>query len=89
MMGHLNFRENFRIILSVRTYEVGNTDHLRKECVSGLTIGGPVIQRVALCWGSKGDNVIRLFKRPECRIGSFVAQLNEPLDALHEVLLFR
>ncbi|KAG0335311.1 hypothetical protein BG004_008499, partial [Podila humilis] len=76
-------------ILSARSHEVGDKNHLRGEFVTGLIIGGPVVQRVLLCWGSQGDNVTRLLRSRERRISSSVAQLMDSIWAIHELLLFR
>ncbi|KAH7042521.1 hypothetical protein BKA57DRAFT_441382 [Linnemannia elongata] len=76
-------------IISARSHEVGEKVRLRGEFVSGLIIGGPVVQRVLLCWGSKGDTVTRLFRSKERRISSSIAQLMESIWAIHELLLFR
>ncbi|KAG0214571.1 hypothetical protein BGX31_001080 [Mortierella sp. GBA43] len=76
-------------MLAGRTHELGNTDLLRQEFVTGLIIGGPVVQRLMLCWGTKGENVTRLLRIEERRIMPSIDLLAESLWGIHELLLFR
>ncbi|KAF9190903.1 hypothetical protein BGZ51_008052 [Haplosporangium sp. Z 767] len=87
--GAFKLPRHMHDILCARTAEVGGPDWLRNEFVSGLIIGGPVVQRVLLCWGTKGNNITRLLRQQERRLHSDVSYLNSSLDAVHEVLLFR
>ncbi|KAF8952440.1 hypothetical protein BGZ46_003480, partial [Entomortierella lignicola] len=75
-------------ILIGRAFELGKTDSLRNEYVSGLVFGGPVIQRFLLCWGTKGDNITRLIKLDERRISSSISLLSESIWGAHELMLF-
>ncbi|KAF9421947.1 hypothetical protein BGZ76_003912 [Entomortierella beljakovae] len=92
--GAFKLPRHMHDILTSRTYEA-SIDQLRNEYVSGLLIGetlavlGPVLQRLLFCWGTKGYNVTRFFRRTECRLYSDISQLDCSMDAIHEVLLFR
>ncbi|KAF9080389.1 hypothetical protein BGX27_005498 [Mortierella sp. AM989] len=76
-------------ILVARTSEVGGVDSLRKEYVCGLLTGGPVIQRVQICWGTKGKNITRYFRSPERRLFSTVQELCMSVLAIHDLLVLR
>ncbi|KAK3821634.1 MAG: hypothetical protein J3Q66DRAFT_333867 [Benniella sp.] len=76
-------------ILVARTSEVGGVDSLRKEYVCGLLTGGPVIQKVQICWGTKGKNITRFFRSPERRLFSTVQELGTSLLAVHDLLILR
>ncbi|KAF9945057.1 hypothetical protein BGZ70_004089, partial [Mortierella alpina] len=71
-------------ILVARTSEAGGVDSLRKEYVCGLLTGGPVIQRVQICWGTKGKNITRFFRSPERRLFSTLQELgDDPATVSH------
>ncbi|KAF9368274.1 hypothetical protein BGX21_006696, partial [Mortierella sp. AD011] len=83
-------------ILIARTCEAGGVDFLRQEYVCGLMTGdkaacflGPVIQRVQICWGTKGENITRFFRSPERRLFSTVQELGISLMAIHDLLILR
>ncbi|KAF9400509.1 hypothetical protein BGX21_004131 [Mortierella sp. AD011] len=76
-------------ILVARTCETGGVDSLRQEYVCGLLTGGPVIQRVQICWGTKGENITRFFRSPERRLFPTVQELGISLMAVHDLLVLR
>ncbi|KAF9201258.1 hypothetical protein BGZ49_008480 [Haplosporangium sp. Z 27] len=76
-------------LLMARTIEVGNHDRIRSAIVSGLIFGGPSMQRVGLCWGSKGENITRLVKWKKRSVDPDVKNLSSSLLAIHQLLLFR
>ncbi|KAF9176763.1 hypothetical protein BGZ50_009713, partial [Haplosporangium sp. Z 11] len=76
-------------VLSGRTREAGGVNSLRDVSVSGLIIGGPCVQYVSVCWGSKGENVTRLYKGAPARIHPSVQRLATSIEAIHQLLLFR
>ncbi|KAF9376388.1 hypothetical protein BGX21_003499 [Mortierella sp. AD011] len=54
-----------------------------------LEVGGPVIQRVSLCWGTQGTNVTRFKRRTPARIHPSLKQQSLSLDAARQLLLVR
>ncbi|KAG0324771.1 hypothetical protein BG004_003370 [Podila humilis] len=76
-------------ILTARSLEVGGAHRLRRSWVSGAVFGGPVVQRVGLCWGTKGTNVTRLKRWAPARVYPSVKQLPRSLNAARQLLLLR
>ncbi|KAF8978080.1 hypothetical protein BGZ46_006844 [Entomortierella lignicola] len=76
-------------ILILRSMEVGGPSKSRDIVVSGLLFGGPCIQRVSLCWGTKGGNITRLIKWKKSRLDPCVSNMTTSLLALHCLLLLR
>ncbi|KAF9419691.1 hypothetical protein BGZ76_004220, partial [Entomortierella beljakovae] len=87
--GSFKLPRQLHDILVARTSEVGGVDSLRKEYVCGLLTGGPVIQRVQICWGTKGKNITRYFRSPERRLFSTVQELCMSVLAIHDLLVLR
>ncbi|KAF9109814.1 hypothetical protein BGX27_007151 [Mortierella sp. AM989] len=76
-------------ILASRTLEIGGADPLRDELVTGLLIDGPVIERVAICWGTAGENVTRIIRGKGRRINSSIKNLCGSLSCIHECATIR
>ncbi|KAI1297456.1 hypothetical protein EDD11_007116 [Mortierella claussenii] len=76
-------------ILSARTLEVGGAHRLRNVWITGMVFGGPVVQRVSLCWGAQGTNVTRFKRWTPARIYPSLKQLSLSLNAARQLLLVR
>lgn len=76
-------------ILSARSQEVGGTHRLRNAWIPGLVFGGPVVQRVGLCWGAQGTNVTRLKRWRPARIYPKLRELSSSLNTIRQLLLTR
>ncbi|KAF9585624.1 hypothetical protein BGW38_001504 [Lunasporangiospora selenospora] len=76
-------------VLIGRAIEAGGAKELRDVAACGLIIGGPCIQRIAICWGTSGDNVTRIIKFEPARLHAKVKQLPNSIETIHELLCFR
>ncbi|KAF9949846.1 hypothetical protein BGZ72_008376, partial [Mortierella alpina] len=76
-------------ILTARSLEVGGAHRLRNAWVTGMVFGGPVVQRVSLCWGAQGTNVTRFKRWTPARIYPNLKQLSLSLNAIRQLLLAR
>ncbi|KAF8937672.1 hypothetical protein BGZ47_008924, partial [Haplosporangium gracile] len=76
-------------ILSARSQEVGGAHRLRNAWFTGMVFGGPVVQRVSLCWGTQGINVTRFKRWRPARIYPSLKELPLSLDAARQLLLAR
>lgn len=76
-------------ILSARSQEVGGAHRLRNAWITGMVFGGPVVQRVSLCWGAQGSNVTRFKRWTPARIYPSLEELPLSLKAARQLLLVR
>ncbi|KAF9916919.1 hypothetical protein FBU30_001077 [Linnemannia zychae] len=63
--------------------------HTILTIVLNFTELGSCLQRVAICWGSKGQNITRFIKWKKTPLDSSVRNMAKSLLALHQLLVFR